>query len=223
MRGGKQALRFIGQGATAAASIMDSIAPSAQKLLHVGCAVLGIGILVALAMRSVNDPLWADELLTTYLLQADSLPRLWAGITRGIDGNPPLYLTAAWLLTRLLPASIPAVAFLKLLNLALAAAGLAALWRLARRVASALACWAGTLIVITLNENLLFAAFELRTYATYFAAAAFAVLMQQRLLERNRPRDGLGLALAFLALALSHTFGIAYLGCIALAGWLSRP
>lgn len=209
--------------AQSAARAMNSTALSAPKLLRIAGALLCIGISAAFAARSVNDPLWADELLTVHLLQAASLRKLWDGIALGIDGNPPLYLTAAWLLTRWLPASVSVVTVLKLLNLALVAAGLAALWHLGRRVASAAACWGGVLILVTLNENLLFAAFELRTYAFYFAAAALTALLQQRLMEHGRPRDVLGLALGFAALSLSHTFGIVYAGCIALAGWLSRP
>ena len=202
---------------------MDSTGSSAQKLLQVAGAWLGGCALAAFAVRSVNDPLWADELLTTHLLQADSLPRLWSGIARGIDGNPPLYLTGAWLLTRLLPSAVPIVAALKLLNIAWVGLGLVALWRLARRALSAVSCTAGALILVTLNDNLLYAAFELRTYATYFATAAVAALCQQRLIERGRPADLMLSALSFVGLAFAHTFGIAYVGCIALAGCLSRP
>lgn len=207
--------------AAAAASFMTSTAPPACRILNSAGVLLGLGIFAAFAFRSVNDLLWADELLTMHLLQADSLRKLWGGIALGIDGNPPLYLTGAWLLARLLPGSISAVAVLKLLNLALVTAGLAALWHLGRRVASAAACWAALFVLLTLNENLLFAAFEFRTYATYFAAAAVAALAQQGAIERGRPRETGLLALAFLALTSSHTFGIAYVGCIALAGWLS--
>jgi len=210
-------------GCASAATVMIPNADSTPRLFNAGCALLTACAVLALTIRSVNVSLWADELLTVHLLQADSLPRLWQGIVLGIDGNPPLYLSAGWLLTHLLPPSIPAVAVLKLLNVALVGVGVIALSRLCRRFVSAAACWAGTLILVTLNENLLFAAFELRTYATYFATAAIAVLLQQRLTEQGRRRGVLALALAFVALTLAHTFGIAYVGCIALAGWLSRP
>ncbi len=202
---------------------MISNADPTPRLFKASCAALIACTVLVLTIRSVNVSLWADELLTVHLLQADSLSKLWQGIVLGIDGNPPLYLSVGWLLTHLLPPSLPAVAVLKLINVALVGVGVVALWHLCRRIVSTAACWAGTLILVTLNENLLFAAFELRTYATYFATAAIAVLLQQRLIEHGRWRDVLGLALAFVALTLAHTFGIAYVGCIALAGWLSCP
>jgi hypothetical protein len=50
-----------------------------------------------------------------------------------------------------------------------------------------------------------------------------AAFCQQRLIERRQPSDIAWLALANVALAMSHTLGSAYVGIIALAGWLSRP
>jgi hypothetical protein len=51
---------------------------------------------------------------------------------------------------------------------------------------------------------------------------ALAVLFQQRLIERRHTCDIAALALIYVGLTLAHTFGIVYVTCIALAGWLSR-
>ncbi|MET0445745.1 MAG: hypothetical protein ABW151_14315 [Pseudorhodoplanes sp.] len=196
---------------------------SAQRFLALGCTLL-IGCMLAIVtFRSLSDQLWSDELLTTNLLTAANLPKLWAGIELGIDGNPPFYLTAAWLLTRPLPDVISPIVLLKLINVVLAAAGVAALWHMARRVVTVNACWIGSVLFVSLGDAFIYAASELRTYALYFLVAALAVLCQQRLVERRRPIDVVLLALAFTCLAMAHTFGIVYVGCIALAGWLSQP
>ena len=188
----------------------------AAAALIAGCA---IAIFVS---RSLTGPLWMDELLTMELLQADSLPKLWSGIISGIDGNPPLYLTMAWLIVHAIPQAMSAAAVLKLANVALTAAAIFALYRLGRRVASATACWIGVFLFATLNGNVTFVALELRTYALYFLMAALAVLFQQRLIERRQTRDIAVLALIYVGLTLAHTFGIIYVACIALAGWLSQ-
>jgi hypothetical protein len=112
---------------------------------------------------------------------------------------------------------------LKLINVVLAAAGVAALWHMARRIVSVNACWIGAVLFVALGDAFIYAASELRTYALYFLMAALAVLCQQRLIERRKPVDVALLALAFAGLAMAHTFGIVYVGCIALAGWLSQP
>lgn len=198
-------------------------AGSAPRSLALMCALLIGGMLGLVAIRSLGDQLWSDELLTTNLLTAGSIRKLWAGIALGIDGNPPFYLTAAWLLTRPLHDFASSVALLKLVNVLLAAAGVAALWHVARRLASAPACWIGAALFVPLSDAFLYATSELRTYALYFLMAALAVLCQQRLIERRGRLDVACLALANLGLAMAHTFGIAYVGCIALAGWLSQP
>ncbi|WP_407157767.1 hypothetical protein [Bradyrhizobium sp. STM 3557] len=203
--------------------VSEPIAGSAPRSLARICALVIGGMLAIVAVRSVSDQLWSDELLTTNLLTANSIRKLWAGIALGIDGNPPFYMTAAWLLTRPLPDFAASVVLLKLLNVVLAAAGIAALCRVARRIASANACWIGAALFIPLSDAFIYAASELRTYALYFLMAALAVLCQQRLIEQRRRIDVAWLALANLGLAMAHTFGIAYVGCIALAGWLSQP
>ena len=193
-----------------------------QKSLSMVCALLIVGVLAVFGFRSLNDQLWSDELLGMSLLQAGSLSKLWSGIALGIDGNPPFYLTAAWLITHPLPPLVSPVAVLKLLNLALAAGGVLALGRVALRGASPSACWIGAVLFITLCDAFSYAASELRTYALYFLMAALAVLFQQRLIEHRRLRDIAALSLVYAGLAMAHTYGIVYVGIIALAGWLSQ-
>jgi hypothetical protein len=192
------------------------------RTLRAICLLLACCAIAIFAFRSLAGPLWLDELLTMTLVQADSLPRLWSGIIGGIDGNPPLYLTTAWLIVHAMPRAVSSVAALGFTNFALTMAATFALYRLSRRVASATACWIGTFLFATLNDNLIYIATELRTYALYFFMAALAVLFQQRLIERRRPRDATMLALIYAGLTLAHTFGIVYVGCIALAGGLSQ-
>jgi hypothetical protein len=198
----------------------DAVPP--QRYLKAAFALIGISAIAIFAFRYLNDRLWSDELLTTTLLQAGSLPMLWSGIAAGIDGNPPLYLTGSWLIIQALPKFVSAAAVLKLINLGLTAAAIFALCRLGRRLASSGACWIGCALFVALNDNVIFVAFELRTYALYFLMAALAVLLQQRLIERRQFRDAVMLALAYAGLTLVHTFGIAYVACIAFAGWLSQ-
>ena len=164
-----------------AGTIRVTRALRATSLLLACCAI------AIFAFRSLAGPLWLDELLTMTLVQADSLPRLWSGIIAGIDGNPPLYLTAAWLIVHAMPRAVSSVAALELTNFALTMAATVALYRVGRRVASATACWIGTFLFAALNDNLIHVAVELRTYALYFFMAALAVLFQQRLIERHRP------------------------------------
>jgi hypothetical protein len=194
-----------------------------KRVRIVSAATFAACALAAIGLRSIHDPLWSDEFLTTNLLQAGSLPKLWAGIALGIDGNPPLYLTLAWLVVQLLPKAFPSVALLKLVNLGLAATGVAVLCRLARRLASPVACWIGALMFITLDEAFVYVASELRTYALYFLIAALAALCQQRLMEDCRSPNVVLLALVNVGLAMCHTFGIIYVSIIAGAAWLSRP
>jgi hypothetical protein len=190
--------------------------------LQAVCVLLACGAIAIFAVRSLSGPLWLDELLSLTLIQAASLPKLWSGIVAGIDGNPPLYLTVAWLIAHAVPPALPAVAVLKLTNVALTMAASFALYRIGRRVASAPACWIGTFLFAALNDNLIYVALELRTYALYFLMAALAVLFQQRLIERRQARDIVALALLYAGLTLAHTFGIVYVASIAFAGWLSQ-
>jgi hypothetical protein len=200
-----------------------TIEPLMARSLRTVCVLIAGCAIVVFAFLSLTTPLWSDEFFTKILVQADSLPKLWSGIAEGLDGNPPFYLTAAWLIIQPLPRLVSSVAVLKLVSLGLAVAATCALYRMGRRIASSGACWIGVVLFITLNDNVLFVALELRAYALFLATAALAVLFQQRMIELRRPRDTFLAALAYVGLALAHTFGIVYVGCIALAGWLSQP
>jgi hypothetical protein len=190
--------------------------------LQAVCALIAFGAIVIFAVRSLSGPLWLDELLSVTLIGAASLPKLWSGIIAGIDGNPPLYLTLAWLIAHATPQALSPVAVLKVTNVAFAMTATFVLYRIGRRVASASALWIGAFLFALLNDNLIYVALELRTYALYFLMAALAVLFQQRLIERRRSGDVVALALIYTGLTLVHTFGIVYVVGLALAGWLSR-
>lgn len=191
-------------------------------LLKAASILICIAVTTILALRSFADPLWSDELLTTTLLQADSLPKLWSGIASGIDGNPPFYLTAVWLVIQAAPKIMSSSVALKLINLGLTVAAIGTLCRFGRRFVLPGACYIACVLFIALNDNVVFVAFELRAYALYFLMAAIAVLAQQRLIERRHFVDAMMLALAYVGLALVHTFGIAYVACVAIAGALSQ-
>jgi hypothetical protein len=184
-------------------------------------ALIASAAVVIFLWRSFAEPLWLDEVLTVTLVQAHSLPKLWAGIIAGIDGNPPLYLTLAWLITHALP-SAASIAALKLASVIMTIAAIFTLYRGSLRVASPLASWTGILLFVALNDNLIYVVLELRTYALYFLLAALAVLFQQRLIEHRRTGDAVALGLVYAALTLAHTFGIVYVVCFAIAGWLSQ-
>lgn len=194
----------------------------ATRPLKTACALIACCTIAIFSFRSLAGALWLDELLTMTLLQASGLPKLWAGIVAGIDGNPPLYMTTAWLIVHAMPQAVSPVAVLKLINVALTMAATFALYRAGRRVASATACWIGMFLFAALNDSLLYVALELRTYALYFLMAALALLFQQRLIERRQAADVVALALLYAGLTLTHTFGIVYVGCFALAGGLSQ-
>jgi hypothetical protein len=206
-----------------ASSTMITTESRIQRYVTTASALLVVCALAVVGYQSLNDPLRSDELLSTNLLDAATLPKLWSGIALGIDGNPPLYLTAAWLIIAPLQQPVSSVTVLKLFSLVVATAGVAVLGRLARRVVSSAAARIGVLLFVTLTTAFVYDASVLRTYALYFSAAALAALCQQRLIERGQRPDIVWLALANTALAMSHTFGIAYVGMFALAGWLSQP
>src|ERR1700722_526661 len=132
-----------------------------RRSLKAACALLAGCAIAMFAGRALNERLWSDELFTTILLGAHDLPKLWAGIALGLDGNPPFNLTAAWLITSALPQAVPAVFALKLATLVLTGVAIVVLCRVGRRVVSSEACWIGALLLVTLNDNVVRTAFEL--------------------------------------------------------------
>lgn len=203
-------------------SMSEVGAIQATRPLKAACALVACCAIAIFAFRAQAETLWLDELLTMTLLQARSLPSLWSGIVAGIDGNPPLYLTTAWLVVHAMPQAMSSVAVLKLANVALTVAATFALYRASRRVASVTACWIAMFLFAAQNDNVIHVALELRTYALYFLMAALALLFQQRVIERRQTRDVAILALLYAGLTLAHTFGIVYVACFALAGGLSQ-
>jgi hypothetical protein len=200
----------------------DSAIGGVRRRLQTAAIAITSLVVAIFVFRALPGRLWLDELYTVTLLRADSLSKLWAGIVLGLDGNPPLYLTAAWLVTQATPSAISSVVILKLINVAVTIGALAVLYRLARRVASPLAGWIAVFLLAALNDNVVFVALELRAYALYFLLGMLAALFQQRLIERCRLFDVAMLALLDIALTLVHGFGILYVACIFLAGALSH-
>jgi hypothetical protein len=190
--------------------------------LRAAAAVIALIALAAFEIRSFDTHMWTDEIFTVTLVQASSLLKLWAGIVSGIDGNPPLYLTLSWMLAHVTPSSPSVVVILRTASLMMTIAATLMLYRFSLRSASRLAAWTGSFLFVALNTNLTVLATELRTYALYYFLAVLAVLLQQRLSERGRTIDAVLLVLGYAALALSHNFGIVYVGCIALSGIFSQ-
>lgn len=191
---------------------------AALRIISIAVVVLAVVIFVD---RSFDAKLWLDELFTISLMKAASLPDLWAAIVSGIDGNPPLYMTAAWLILHALPRSISWIATLTWLNVAFVAAALAILFRISRRLVSAPASWMAVFLFAAFNDGITYLVLELRTYALYFLMMATCVLFQQRLLERRSRADFILLSFLYCLLALTHTFGILYVLCIGLSACIS--
>lgn len=171
---------------------------------------------VALAFR---QKLWLDDLYTLNLIQAHDLPHLWQAIALGIDGNPPAYLTFAWLLTHLLP-QLPAEVSLRLANVALVAGALWALVAATRRFTSRLTACVALIIFVTCSVTTRSSALELRCYALYLCADAVSLLLLLRFLEQRRLAAWGLLTAALVVLTASHTFGLAYAATLAMGGAL---
>jgi hypothetical protein len=182
---------------------------------------IAVGSLMVCVVRSFGGKLWLDELYTIYLLRAPSLPHLWQAVVWGIDGNPPLYLTASWLAVHASPQVFSWIEILRWSNAILAVAALAILFRVSRRFVSAGTGLMAVLLFAALNRDVLFLVLELRAYAAYLFFAAVSILLQQRLLEKGRTSDFVLLSLAYSCLAMIHTFGISYVVCIGMAAWVS--
>jgi hypothetical protein len=186
----------------------------------IAAAIAG-GSLIICVVRSFGGKLWLDELYTGYLLAAPSLPRLWQAIVCGIDGNPPLYLSAAWLVVHALPQISAWVEIVRWFNVVLAVAALAVLFRASRRYVSPDTGLMAVLLFAALNHDVPYLVLELRAYAAYFFLAAVSILLQLRLMEKGRTVDLVLLSLAYCGLVLIHTFGIFYVLCIGVAAWVS--
>jgi hypothetical protein len=191
---------------------------SSIKISSVAICIFAIVIFVT---RSFNTKLWLDELFTVSLLGAGNLPDLWAAIASGLDGNPPLYMTAAWLIVHALPQTASTIAALTWLNVALTIGAFACLFRIARKLVSIPASWMAIFLFATLNDGAIYLALELRTYALYFLTTTACILFQQRLMANRRRADLILLSSSYCLLALAHTFGIVYVTCIGLSAFVT--
>jgi hypothetical protein len=171
--------------------------------------------------RSFDAMLWLDELYTVSLMSAASLTDLWAAIVLGLDGNPPVYMTTAWLLVHAVPQSVSWTEALTWLNVAFTVASLVFLYRVSRRLVSAPASWMASFLFAVVNNGPIYLALELRTYALYFFTITASILWQLRVMENRRRADVLLLATLYCLLAQAHTFGIIYVLCISLSAYVS--
>ena len=165
-----------------------------------------------LLLATLDHKLWLDDLYTIALVRAPTLGHLLAGVALGIDGNPPLYMTLAWLVARLPVGTVEAQ--LLAFNIAIAAALLAVLFRIARRFVCLECALTAIALMLFANPILIEAVLHLRTYPLFILCAAASALFQLRLLHAWSRADALGLAACCCALAMSHTFGIVYAGAI---------
>lgn len=158
-----------------------------------------------------------DELYTVTLIDTPSLGHLWDGAVRGVDGNPPLYLTAAWLLTRLIPATPEHV--LRPFNLVLMAAAAALLYRIGRRVAAPLSVAAGLAALCIADSMPVHALLEIRTYALYLFLVVLTLWATLRVVDRPSTARTAFLAVVGLSATLAHSFaGFYVLATLGAAG-----
>jgi hypothetical protein len=176
---------------------------------------------VIFVSRSFDAKLWLDDLFTVNLLAAESLTDLWAAITSGIDANPPLYMTGAWLIVHAMPRSISWIEALTWLNVALIVTSLVVLFRIGRRLVSSQASWMAVFLFAALNDGPIYLVLQLRTYALFFLITTACILFQQRLMESHCRADLILLGILYCLLALAHTFGIVYVLCIGLSAFIS--
>jgi hypothetical protein len=176
---------------------------------------------VIFVSRSFDAKRWLDDLFTVNLMAAASLPDLWAAIMSGIDANPPLYMTVAWLVVHALPRSVSWIEALTWLNVAFIVAALAVLFSIGRRLVSSSASWMAVFLFAAVNDGAIYLSLQLRTYALFFLITTACVLVQQRLMENHRRADLVVLGILHCLLVLVHTFGIVYMLCIGLSALMS--
>lgn len=190
-------------------SASDAPADSTLRTVTAGLYVVVLGGAAALLLAgALHHTLWLDDLYTIALIKAPTLSHLLAGIALGIDGNPPLYMTLAWLVARLPVGTVEVKLFV--LNIAIGAALLVVLFRLARRFVCFECALTAIGLMLFASPLLIEAMLHLRTYPLFILCTAAAALFQLRLLHRWSRADALALAGCCCMLAMSHTFGIVY-------------
>ena len=190
-------------------------------------AAFAIALFAAASWRisqAAGHRLWLDELYTTTLIDTPGLAHVWDGALRGVDGNPPLYLSLAWLLTHRLPVA-PEQA-LRLVNLVVLAAAALLLYRIARRFADPLSAATGLTLLCGVDGLVGYALLEVRTYALYLALVVATLWATLRLVDRPSRRRVVALAGIGVAATLAHSFGgfyvLATLGSAGIVAWTGR-
>ena len=190
---------------------VDGVVSPREGTLRAVAAGIYVAALSAAALFllvTLDHRLWLDDLYTIALVRAPTLGHLLAGVALGIDGNPPLYMTLAWLVARL-PFGTVETKLLSV-NIALGAALLVVLFRIARRFVCFESALAAIALMLFANPVLIEAVLHLRTYPLFILCTAASALFQLRLLRAWSRADAIGLAACCCALAMSHTFGIVY-------------
>lgn len=170
--------------------------------------LLGVAILTAAAWAiwcSLGRMMALDELYTTTLIRAPSFTHMVDGAVRGVDGNPPLYLSLGWLLVHALPLA-PEV-LLRPLNLALLAATAVMLTRIGRRVADGPSVAISLLLLCALDDAIISALLEIRTYAFYLCLVTCTLWATLAVVDRPLAGRTAGLAAIGCLAALAHSFG----------------
>lgn len=190
-------------------------------------AALCVAMLVAAGWsirQAAGDRLWLDELYTTTLIDAPSLRHVWDGALRGVDGNPPLYLSLCWLLMQAVPGA-PEQA-LRPFNLALLTVGGVLLYRVGRRLAEPTSVVAGLMVLCGTDGMVGYALLEVRTYALYLTLVVATLWATLRAVERPSLARLAALAGIGVLATLAHSFGgfyaLATVGAGALVALVDR-
>ncbi|MGI3900467.1 MAG: hypothetical protein ACRYGP_24565 [Janthinobacterium lividum] len=170
--------------------------------------MLGAAMLAAAALAiwcSLSRMMALDELYTMTLVEAPSLGHMIEGALQGVDGNPPLYLSLGWLLVHALPVSPDSL--LRCLNLGLLAATAMMLTRIGRRVADMPSVLIALALLCALDEMVIFALLEVRTYALYLCLLTATIWATLAVVDRPSASRATALATIGLLAAMAHSFG----------------
>ena len=167
-------------------------------------AVFLSGFLIITALRAYAKQFWYDELFTLYTLRLGSPQKIWAGLTSGVDLNPPLLYLSTWIAQ--LPWGEGELAT-RLPSIAGFAALLWSVYRfIGRRLPQFAALSGATFVALTGAYNY---AYEARAYGLGLGFTGLALLSWQRATDRaDRKLDLLALSLSIAGALLSHCYGI---------------
>lgn len=170
--------------------------------------LLGAAMALAACWRiwhSFGHMLWLDELYTTTLIETPSLTHMWDGALRGVDGNPPLYLSLCWFVTQ--GFALEPERILRPLNLLILAATAVLQYRIGRRLADPVSVAVGLSILCAVDGMLAYALLEVRTYALYLLLTTATLWGTLRVVDRPSPARITVLAGLGILTALAHSFG----------------